>query len=335
MSLVIPIFIPHEGCPHQCLFCNQQSITGEKQSDGLENKAIDKTIRQWLGWTTGKSQVQVAFYGGSFSCLSEGRQKQLFSAVAPYLVSGAVDSIRISTRPDCISETICTRLHENGVRTVELGCQSMDDHVLETSKRGHTAQQSMIAAELLLKKGLELGIQLMPGLPGETTRSFLSGISDVIRLRPAFVRLYPAVVVEKTQMAKMYERGEYIPLSMNRAVALTCLAYERFQKVGIRVIRMGLQPSASLEKTIIAGPYHPSFGELVLARTWFKRTRKVLCGCLAGETVEIKLSDKDLSTFIGPKRINMKRLEQLGLKERLTVKTEKKMERGTMQYAVG
>ena len=335
MSLVIPIFIVQEGCPHQCLFCNQHAITGKKHVTNAGGPGrVAETIRDWLGWSTGRQHVQVAFYGGSFSCLDEGRQRQLLSAVAPYLASGEVDSIRISTRPDCLSNKVCERLNRYGVKTVELGCQSMDDAVLEIARRGHTVEQSIIAAGLVRKSGMELGIQLMVGLPGETTRSFLSGVSMVIRLRPRFVRLYPALVIEKTPMARLFEQKSYVPLSMNKAVALTCLAYETFKNAGIKVIRMGLQPSESFEKTVVAGPYHPSFGEHVMARFWFKRTRKLLSECPIENTLEIIISDRDLSSFLGPKRANIKRFEQLGLAERLNFKTEKNLRRGTLLYDI-
>jgi len=333
MSLIIPIFIVHQGCPHQCLFCNQQAITGKPQADSLEYEIVGETIHQWLSWSTGKKPVQVAFYGGSFSCLCDQRQDRLLAVVTPYLASGAVDSIRISTRPDCISETVCRRLYKHGVRTVELGCQSMDDEVLAVNRRGHGVEQSVIGAELLRQAGMKLGVQLMVGLPGETSRSFLSGVTRVIRLQPDFVRIYPTLVIKNTQLARMHEQGRYTPLSMNRAVALTCQAYDAFLRAEIKVIRMGLQPSESLEETIVTGPYHPAFGELVMARSWFKRARKVLHQCPEGKSMIITISDRDLSSFIGPRKVNMNRFEQLGLTQRLNLMTETKMKRGTMRYA--
>lgn len=335
MSFVIPIFITHEGCPHQCLFCNQQSITGTTQATRAAGESVAKIIHQWLAWSTGKKRVQVAFYGGSYSCLPQKRQKELFAVVAPYLASGEVSSIRISTRPDCISDKECERLYDHGVRTVELGCQSMDDTVLALTRRGHSARQSVIAAEILREIGMELGVQMMVGLPGETTCSFLSGVRKVIDMEPDFVRLYPALVVEKTEMAGMFKCGEYKPLSMNRAVALTCRAYDMFVQAGIKVIRMGLQPSESLERTVVAGPYHPAFGELVMARSWFKRARRVLSDCPSGKTVTMTVSNRDLSSFIGLGRANMKRFDQLGLAQRLNLVTETKIERGTLRYALG
>lgn len=335
MALIIPIFITHEGCPHHCYFCNQQSIVGEKKQKAVSPEMVNENISSWLARSPGRGHVQVAFYGGSFSCLAAARQLRLMAVVAPFLSSKKVNSIRISTRPDCLDETRCENLYRHGVRTVELGCQSMDDTVLEATRRGHSVEQSIIAAELLQKKNMELGIQLMVGLPGETCRSFLAGVERVIRLQPDFVRLYPALVLEKTRMASMYQEKSYRPLSLNQAVALTCQAFVRLQKAGIKVIRMGLQPSKSLEKSIVAGPYHPAFGELVMARTWFKRTRKVLSECPDGKTVNISISDRDLSAFLGPKRANMDRLEQLGLVARLNLETRANLCRGTLHHDLG
>ncbi len=332
MMLVVPIFIVQEGCPHQCLFCNQHSITGEHQERTVDAEIVEETIQEWLGYSTGRQRVQVAFFGGSFSCLPQKRQQQLLDAVQPFSASGKVESVRISTRPDCISDTVCKNLYKNGVRTIELGCQSMDDKVLQRTRRGHTVEQSIIAAELVRKNRMELGIQLMVGLPGETTRSFQAGVRRVIDLQPDFVRLYPTLVVKKTQLASNYESGEYVPLTMNKAVALCCRAYSDFKKAGVRVIRMGLQASDSLENTIVDGPYHPAFGELVVSRLWFKRARRMISTCPIDKIMNIRISHRDLSAFLGPKRVNMNRLTELGLTGRFSLKTEKKLERGTLQY---
>ena len=331
--LVIPVFIPHQGCPHQCLFCNQNSITG--RTSGGEVVEIEQTITAWLGRAGGRSGVQVAFYGGSFTCLPRGRQEELLGAVQPFLARGDVTCIRLSTRPDCLDAEICAFLKERGVAIVELGAQSLDDTVLRISQRGHTARDCSLAVGLLQDAGIEVGIQLMPGLPGESGPSFFKGVREVVGLAPAFVRLYPVLVVGHSGLAEMYRLGNYRPLTLNRAVALCRQAKQMFAQAGIRVVRIGLQPSASLEKELLAGPYHPAFGELVAARDWFRRTRALLVGCPADRRLTITLSPRDLSAFVGPKRMNISRLAQLGLADRLVVETTKEMKRGTLTYVVG
>jgi histone acetyltransferase (RNA polymerase elongator complex component) len=333
-SLVIPVFIPHRGCPHLCLFCNQNSITG--QTAGAEDIAgeIQRTIATWLARSRRGQEVQVAFYGGSFTCLDKEEQERMLLAVQPFLRRGEVQRIRLSTRPDCLDAAGCAFLREMGVGIVELGVQSLDDAVLRLSRRGHSAKDCLRAVALLKDAGIEVGIQLMPGLPGESCRSFFRGVAAVVDLAPAFVRLYPALVVNHSGLAEMYRKGDYTPLSLNRAVALTRKAREMFVRAGIRVVRIGLQPSASLEKELLAGPYHPAFGELVAARDWFVRMRSLLQASPA-QQVRVRISDRDLSAFLGPKRMNIRRLTQLGLAGRLHIETDKAMPRGTFTYVVG
>ena len=181
---------------------------------------------------------------------------------------------------------------------------------------------------------MEVGIQLMPGLPLETTGSFLRTVREVVALGPAFVRLYPVLVVAHAGLAEMYRRGEYRPLSMNRAIALTSRAKEMLTTAAIRVVRIGLQPSLSLERELLAGPYHPAFGELVASRIWLKRIRPLLASCPAHKRVTVRISPCDLSAVIGMKRLNMQRFERLGLADRLEIRTDMNMKRGTLVYAV-
>jgi histone acetyltransferase (RNA polymerase elongator complex component) len=362
MPFVIPIFIPHQGCPQQCLFCNQYSITGDGDR-WVTGAQVTATIREWLARPRRRpsESVQVAFYGGSFTCLPRARQEELLAAVQPFLQSQSMDRdsaspclpgpvsltpekdegrpaqvgcIRLSTRPDCVDNEVCSFLLSHGVGIVELGVQSLDDRVLQASRRGHNADHCRRAVALLQAAGMEVGVQLMPGLPLETTGSFLRTVREVVALAPAFVRLYPVLVVEHAGLALMYRRGEYQPLSMNRALALTRRAREILTAAGIRVVRIGLQPSISLERELVAGPYHPAFGELVAARIWFRKIRPLLAGCPVGKRVTLRISPRDLSAVMGMKRSNMQRFAQMGLADRLEIKTDPKIQRGTLVYAV-
>ena len=222
-----------------------------------------------------------------------------------------------------------------GVETVELGVQSLDDAVLAKALRGHTADDCREAVSYVRRPGLEVGIQLMPGLPGESAPSFFRSIRQVVEPSPAFVRLYPVLVVGNSGLAEIHRLGEYRPLSLNRAVALTRRAKEILTRAGIPVVRIGLQPSVSLERELVAGPYHPAFGELVAARDWLRRIRALFAKIPAGQKLTVRIAARDLSAFLGPKRSNMKRLAGLGLADRLVMETEKNMERGTLTYVVG
>jgi histone acetyltransferase (RNA polymerase elongator complex component) len=333
MALVIPVFIPHRGCPHHCLFCNQEKIAGIGRGDGA-SPAIAATIDEWLGRSPGHDEVQVAFYGGSFTCLPAAEQQAMLAAVRPYIEARRVACIRLSTRPDCIDAEICRMLAEFRVGVVELGVQSLSDHVLKVSERGHDAGQCRTAIALLQDAGFQTGVQLMPGLPGETRRSFLHGIDEVIGLKPDFVRLYPVLVVKDSGLESLYRQKRYRPLSLNEAVALTARAYRKLNDAGIQVVRMGLQPSASLAASLVAGPFHPAFGELVRARLWLQRMRAGLAGLKAGEKLSIHVSHRDRSAVMGMGKQNFRRLEELGFAGRFTIVSDTSMERGSIRYVV-
>lgn len=334
MNFIIPIFIPHQGCPQHCLFCNQISISGKGSQKEDDAALVRQTITKWLAFSKSHSEVQVAFYGGSFTCLPWERQEIFLNAVQPFIEKGDVMSIRLSTRPDCMDEEVCDFLLAKGVKTVELGVQSLDDRVLAASNRGHCSDDSLQAARILKEKDMELGVQLMPGLPHESTNSFLNTLQQVIELEPAFVRLYPTLVISGSGLAEEYRQGRYQPMTMNRAIALCCKAKERLDLAGVGIVRMGLQASATLEEELLAGPYHPSFGELVAARDWFRRVRKLLASCPPEKRLYLTISDRDISAFVGQKRINMKRLQELELETRLELTTDKTLKRGTLNYVI-
>ena len=312
---IIPFFIAHQGCPHQCVFCNQHVITGS--SRWLTAELVKEEISRCLGWPRdGRRQVQVAFYGGSFTGLERGRQEELLGAVGPFLERGEVDLIRLSTRPDYIDQAKALFLKEQGVGLVELGIQSFDAGVLAQCRRGHTAQQVSEAFAHLRQAKIGVGGQLMVGLPGETTAGVLAGARRLVALKPDLVRIYPTLVLKASPLADLLAAGSYRPLSMNRAMALCARLKEIFAAAGIPVVRLGLQPSASLEHDLVAGPYHPAFGELVLSRLYFKRMRKRLAilqkerGCAK---IRLILSAADRSLFAGQKRCSAGRLTALGL----------------------
>lgn len=334
MGLVIPVFISHRGCPHQCLFCNQHAISGKEQGNRATIQAITGTVEEWLARSPGHDDVQVAFYGGSFTCLDQDEQLRMLKAIEPYIARGRVQSIRMSTRPDCVTEDIAHWLKSMHVKTVELGVQSLSDKVLQLSQRGHTADDSRRAVSLLKKAGIEVGVQLLPGLPGDTTQTFLTTVRETVKLQPDLIRLYPAVVVEGSELANMYRQGIYTPLSMNRAIGLTRRAKELFDAAAIPVVRMGLQPSETLEKQIVAGPYHPAFGELVKSRSWLRQIREHLSRLKEGEKLGLHLSHRDVSAVVGMKKMNLHRLEQLGFKDRYIIIPDKNRARGSIEYVV-
>lgn len=309
--MIIPFFIPFAGCPHHCIFCNQKSIIGQAQP--IEPSSIPRTITQYLETNRSCKPISVAFYGGSFTALPIDIQKNYLQAVQPFVTSGRISGIRLSTRPDCITPAILTLLNEYGVTTVELGAQSMDDLVLARAGRGHSAADTIKAAQLLKAHGFVVGIQLMIGLPEDSTQTFTNTVQRVIELRPDFVRLYPLLVIKGTLLENQYKAGEYTPLSLDEAIAYSRDALERFEKAGIEVIRIGLQPTEELEEpgTILAGPYHPAFRQMVESLMLLDKMRAGLHARSAKtDSVKFHVHPADVSAAIGQHRANIDSLKK-------------------------
>lgn len=330
--LVIPVFIPHEGCPHSCIFCNQHRISGIS-GPPVNGKDVAAIVQRWLsrGGKAGSRSVQVAFYGGSFTGLPFCRQEELLTAVTPFLASGKVQSLRLSTRPDYVNRGVVRFLRHHQVATVELGVQSLDDRVLDRSLRGHGAQDVFCATKLLKDADMELGLQLMVGLPGQSFASLRRTVNQVLALAPAFVRIYPVLVVRGSGLEQLYTKGAYTPLSLGRAVLQTAWMKKKCIAASIRVVRMGLQPGPELERSLVVGPYHPAFGELVESRLMLQQTRKLLCKTRSQESVILRISDRDQSVFRGMGSGNIQRLTALGLSDRFTLQTDSTQPRSTIR----
>jgi histone acetyltransferase (RNA polymerase elongator complex component) len=315
--MIIPFFIPHSGCPHQCVFCNQKDITG--QTKPVPPSTIPQKIIEYLAISSSDNPAHVAFYGGSFTALPFETQRAYLNAVQPFIHSGQIADIRLSTRPDCITSEVLALLKEYRVTTIELGVQSMDDVVLARSGRGHTAADTVKAVSLIKSSCFLVGLQLMPGLPGDSAETFMKTIDTVIELKPDFVRIYPALVIKDTPLEDLYRSGRYVPLSLDDAVTLCREALERFDLAGIDVIRIGLQPTEELGKTgtIIAGPYHPAFRQLVESSILLDKMRTALRKRQEKTAkVTFQVNPRDLSTAIGQQRSNIKLLKkEFGVRE--------------------
>ncbi len=326
--LIIPVFIPHEGCPHRCLFCNQRSISG--WSRPVTPEAVQAEIRLWLERAGSRRDAQAAFYGGSFTALPRSRQEELLNAATPFVASGQIQSLRLSTRPDCMDAEQAAFLKARHVATVELGAQSMNDTVLAAARRGHTAAATDQAMRALRQAGLETGIQLLIGLPGDSRASLRRTVDRVIALRPDFVRLYPLLVMQESGLAELHQQGRYTPLSLDKAVVLAAFMKERFTRADIAVARTGLQAGAELEASLLAGPWHPAFGELVSSRLMLRQTRRLLAQAKTG-TVRLRINPRDQSVFRGMKSANIERLRQLGLWHRIILTTDQTQEQGAVR----
>ncbi|HVO84506.1 MAG TPA: radical SAM protein [Syntrophobacteria bacterium] len=274
--LVIPVFAPQEGCPHRCVYCDQGTITGVTRPN-WSRASLRAHVEDFLTRSR-RHPVEVAFYGGSFTLLPQTRQAFYLEALQGFLQQARVQSLRLSTRPDAISAQNLRFLHAMGMRTVELGVQSLNDRVLAASARGYTSVEVIQATALLRDYRFRVGFQLMPGLPGENRATFLETIDKSTAIGPDFVRLYPTVILSGTPLEDLYRRGSYHPLSLPEAVDWCKEALLRLSRNSIPVIRMGLQTGPSLERpgAIVAGPHHPAFGQLVKSALWYDRIFPVL-----------------------------------------------------------
>ena len=268
---IVPVFVPHLGCPHRCVFCDQKTISGMQQPAGPD------TVRETLRSAQALSAwAELAFYGGSFTAIPWAEQRALLEAAQPFRESGFLTSIRLSTRPDAVTEAGLERLKAYGVETVELGAQSMDDRVLTLSGRGHKAEDTVNAVGLLRKWGYRVILQMMTGLPGADPAGDLRTAEKLAALKPDGVRIYPTLVLRGTPLASLLEQGAYSAPSLEEAVETCAPILALFRREEIPVLRLGLHPSRELEEKLLAGPYHPAFGELVQSRLYRNKAERLL-----------------------------------------------------------
>jgi len=310
---IIPIFLPHAGCPHPCVFCNQVPFTGAKhEAVGPDNIRIQ--IREFLNYKKeNRKPVQIAFFGGNFLGLKQEEIKSWLELAGEFVSQGLVDGIRFSTRPDTI-DTDCLDILENyPVETVELGVQSMDDQVLALAGRGHSASDTIRAVEALKERQLGIGLQMMVGLPGDSDVQALVTARKIADLGPDFVRIYPTVVVENSRLAQWFKKGDYLPLSLEDAVTLVKKIYLLFKQEEIDVIRMGLQASKDLEDDsfVLAGPYHPAFGHLVYSEIFWDRAVSAIESVKSvKDTLTIFVNPGSISKMRGLNNSNIKKLKK-------------------------
>ncbi|MFH2093059.1 MAG: radical SAM protein [Pseudomonadota bacterium] len=268
--LVIPVFIPHSGCPHLCAFCNQSIITSE--TPGLPDKAsIRQTIDRYLSFKGNRKWVELAFFGGNFLGLKPEEITRLLEWVSPYIQDQKINGIRFSTRPDTISQASLDLIRSFSIAAVELGVQSMNDQVLLCSNRGHTSQDTIAAIGLLKENKHQIGVQVMAGLPGDDEGSLLDSTQMLAELEPDFARIYPLMVLKGSLLEQWFKTGAYVPLSLDASIRLVKKMMHIFDRHKVRVIRAGLQASDVMEDAsmVVAGPWHPAFGHLVFSQIMF------------------------------------------------------------------
>lgn len=309
----VALFVPHEGCPRQCSFCNQRSISG--QSKRLDAMDIEKAVKTAYGYKSPSAgfKREIAFFGGSFTAIERSYMLELLEAASLYIDNVHFTGIRVSTRPDAINTEICEILQHYGVTAIELGAQSMDDKVLELNRRGHTAKDVADASALIAGYGFELGLQMMTGLYGSCREESISTAQKIVSLKPKTVRIYPAIVLQGTPLAELMDCHEYTPQSLQEAVSLCSELLELFYKESIEVIRLGLHSGGDVEEGYLAGPYHPAFRELCESEIYFRNAKQALKKArIDGGPASLFVAENAISQMIGQNRANLTALKAEG-----------------------
>ncbi|HSV87239.1 MAG TPA: radical SAM protein [Bacteroidales bacterium] len=303
---IVPFFIPELRCPNRCIFCNQYSITGQEAV--FKAPDIDKRISEWIKYMpTGSKNIEVGFFGGNFTGLDLQTQEEYLKKAAKWINLGLINGIRISTRPDYINPNVLNLLKENGVVTVELGVQSMDNETLTLSGRGHTALHVEEASKLILEHGFKLCLQMMTGLPGDTKEKTIYTAKRIVDLGASETRIYPVLVIRNTQLADLYVKGFYIPLSLDETIERCKKLILFFEKHSVKILRLGLHPSEGLctGNDLLAGPFHPSLRELVNTAIWKDRFEEQIKPNGARKLI-IEVAPNQLSAAIGHRQSNKK-----------------------------
>lgn len=313
---IIPIFVPHLGCPNDCIFCNQKSISGQMKQVTEE---VEKTIQEFLNSFKDENlYTEIAFFGGSFTGIDIELQEKLLKIAYKYVKEKKVDGIRVSTRPDYIDKNELKLLKKYGVKTIELGVQSANDYILKRAKRGHTFEDVKKASKLIRRHGFTLGHQMMVGLPDSTWIDEMNTAKELAKLKPKIIRIYPVLVIKRTELETEFAKGEYHPITLEQAVERCKELYYFFDKKKITVIRMGLQNTdiisnpENVSSEVVAGPYHEAFGQLVEDSIWYD---KILNAIKKVNTkvaeIEIEVNPENINNVIGHKKENIQKLKEL------------------------
>lgn len=309
------LFVPDEGCPHRCSFCNQKTISGKVTP--LKISEIDEACNIALD-NIGCNEGEIAFFGGSFTAIDKEYMISLLERAYSYIEKGLFKGIRISTRPDCIDSEILTILKKYGVTAIELGCQSLDDEVLILNTRGHTQQDVVNASNLIKDMGFELGLQMMTGLYGDDDNKALKTAEKIVSLKPSTVRIYPTIVLEGTRLCELYNEGTYKPQTVEEAAELCKKLIVMFEKADIKIIRVGLHSGGNVQEGFVAGPYHPAFKEICESKIYLENVISQLKSKSIPEgMIEITVGKSYVSMLTGQKKANIHTLSTMGYKVKI------------------
>ncbi|MDE5994405.1 MAG: radical SAM protein [Oscillospiraceae bacterium] len=306
----ISIFVPHKGCPNNCSFCNQKAISG--QSKSATEKDVFDAVNVALSHNCNPKNTEIAFFGGSFTAIEREQMVSLLTAAKCLLDKYGFEGIRVSTRPDFIDDEVLLVLKKYGVTSIELGAQSMSDDVLALNHRGHTAEDVKKASGLIKQHGFSLGLQMMTGLYGSDFEKDYFTAREIIKLHPDTVRIYPTVVLKNTYLAELFLKGEYLPPTASQTAPFAARLLTEFQNEGIRVIKLGLHSSETVEGDMVAGAYHPAFREMCEGYIFLDKIEEKLKSKDKGKEYTVFVPKKSLSKAKGLNKRNEKALKNQG-----------------------
>jgi histone acetyltransferase (RNA polymerase elongator complex component) len=328
--LIIPIFLPNLGCRERCLFCNQKAAAEGLPSPSSVRNFIEASLAG-IPHDKKNREKQVAFYGGSFTAIHRDDQVRYLKEVQPFLASGLIDSIRISTRPDALDEEMLSLLKEYGVKTIEVGVQSMIDEVLTLANRGHCARDAIDAVFRLKSGNFEVGLQLMIGLPGDTCDRFLHTLDRIVELKPDFVRIHPTLVLKGAPLEILWRNGGYSPLSLEEAVQWLKKGILRLENSSLSIARIGLQPTRELQRDFLAGPYHPALRQVVESAIFFDMAASLLQDSQRNGHASFSCHPKEISNLRGQKNENILRLKKYFNLSEISIDEKKKLPRDYLE----
>jgi len=336
---IIPVFVPHLGCPNDCIFCNQKAISGKKKM--ITKEEIEETIEFYLKNIKDKdAKIEVAFFGGSFTGIDVEKQEEFLQVAYEYIKQGKIQSIRISTRPDYINKAILKRLKKYKVETIELGVQSTNDYILRRANRGHSFEDVKKASKLIRWYGFKLGHQMMVGLPESTRLDEINTAKELIKLKPKMVRIYPVLVIKNTKLEKEFLEEKYTPLTVVQAVETCKELVSMFNNKKIEVIRVGLQNTEEITEPntegseVIAGPYHPAFRQLVESGLWYDTiVSKIKQLNVKVKKVRVLVNPQDVNNVVGHKRENIDKIKDMYTLD-LIVKQDSNIKQGKLELEV-
>ena len=192
----------------------------------------------------------------------------------------------------------------------------MCDRVLYQNERGHDAQAVRKASAMLRERGVSLGLQQMVGLYGSTLQDEYDTLEQLLACQPETLRIYPTAVLEGTKLAAYYFRGGYPQLSQEEVLDYCADALCRCHHAGVRVIRLGLHDTPSLREHLLAGYFHPAYGELAESRLYLRQLKAAAADC--GKTeLFVETAPRTMSKVLGQHGCNRKALAEQGVSLRV------------------